>query len=180
MKGKKVIGFDECYTTEVGKKPYQVNPESVCGQFLSKYPDIDIATLISDTGLISLRKPSEYNHKIRYESGCLLPYNDYLLLAFAKLNKDGLGIMFREEYLVCLSKLWEEIDKYYGQEDIVIPVLGAGVTRFQGNSLTQQQLVDIMIASYQLSSHKIKKPNTLHIVCRKSEDFSLNKIGQYI
>jgi hypothetical protein len=180
MKGKKVIGFDECYTTEVGKEPYQVNPESLCGQFLSKHPNIGIATLISDTGLINSKEHSKYKNKVCYESGSLLPYNDYLLLAFAKLNKDGLGIMSREEYLACLSKLWEEIDKYYGQEDIVIPVLGAGVTRFQGDSLTQQQLVDIMIASYQLSSHKIKKPTTLHIVCRKSEDFSLNKIGQYI
>ena len=177
---KKVIGFDECYTSEVGREPHQINPESICGQFLSKHTNINIADLIFQTGLTCLRKPSDFRQKNRYQSGSLLPYDDYLLLAFARLNKDGLGVISREEYVACLSKLWKEIDKYYGQVDIVMPVLGAGVTRFNGESLTQQQLVDMMIASYQLSSHKIKKPNTLYIVCRKSKDFSLNKIGQYI
>lgn len=42
--------------------------------------------------------------------------------------------------------------------------------------LTQQELLDIMIASYRLHPKKLKKPNTLHIVCKERDGFSLNAI----
>ena len=83
----------------------------------------------------------------------------------------------------CLSILWEEIDKYYGQQDVCIPILGAGLTRFDGGSgasIPQQELLDMIIWSYKLSSHKIKAPYKLRIICRRSEDFSLDKIDSQI
>ena len=76
--------------------------------------------------------------------------------------------------------MWEEIDKYYGQKDVCISILGSGTTRMNGELLTQQQLLDMIIVSYKLSSHKIKLPNKLIIVCRRNDDFSINKIGEYI
>lgn len=174
---KKIINFDECFTTEVGLEPYQIKPTSVCGQFLSKYPDLDIQKLLSSRGIKPMKNNSKYSNKKCYESGTILPYkNEYLLLAFAKLDEEGLAKMSRDDYLLCLFKLWKEIDKYSAQSDIAIPVLGAGITRFQGELLTQQQLVDIIIETYRLNPCKIKNPSTLHIVCREEDDFSLNKI----
>lgn len=61
---------------------------------------------------------------------------------------------------------------------MAIPILGAGLTRFEGEMLSQQQLVDIIISSYKLTPYKIKSPNALRIICRKSDDFSLDKIGE--
>ena len=91
-----------------------------------------------------------------------------------------MGRLTRDEYFACLSKLWQEISKYYGQIDVCIPILGSGITRLDDTSLTQQELLDMMIASYKLSAHKIKAPLKLHIVCRKCDDFSLNRIGNHI
>ena len=88
--------------------------------------------------------------------------------------------MTREEYLDCLSLLWKEIDKHYGQNDVCIPILGSGVTRIDGVSLSQQELLDMIIESYKLTTHKIKLPNKLYIVCKKQDDFSLNRIGENI
>lgn len=172
---KKVIPFDECFTTTVGNRPSDINPNSICGQYLNRY-QVAIDSLISASGLKPSLKKSDFDKKIRYESGKLIPCDDFLLLSFAKLDKDGLGRMTRDEYLNCLSVLWKEIDKHYGQCDVAIPILGSGVTRMDDTSLTQQQLLDMMIVSYQLSPHKIKNPNKLHIVCKKADDFSLNKI----
>ena len=137
-------------------------------------------TLIDNAHLKPAKSKSKYQNKERYDSGKLVPNGDYLLMSFAKLDKDGLGGLSRDEFLDCLSMLWKEIDKYYGQKDVCIPVLGSGVTRMDGVSLTQQQLLDIIIWSYRLSAHKIKNPCQLHIVCKKSDDFSLNKIGENI
>ena len=49
---------------------------------------------------------------------------------------------------------------------------------FNGEILSQQQLVDMIIASYKLNPYKIKLPNSLRIICKKNDEFSLNKIGE--
>lgn len=178
---KKVINFDECFTTNVGDSPADIKPISVCGQYLQKNPIQDMQSLIDSAQLKPARGKSEYQNRLKYESGKLVPNGDYLLMAFAKLDKDGLGRFFsRDEFLDCLSTLWKEIDKYYGQKDVCIPVLGSGITRVEGASLTQQELLDIIIGSYRLSPHKIKSPCRLHIVCKKCDGFSINKIGENI
>ena len=181
---KKVINFDECFTTIIGDSPSNVKPSSICGQYLKENPIQDMQILIDNTQLKPVKSKSKYQNKERYDSGKLVPNGDYLLMAFAKLDKDGLGRFFsRDEFLDCLSILWKEIDKYYGQKDVCIPVLGSGITRMDGASgasLTQQELLDIIIWSYRLSPYKIKSPYKLHIVCKRCDNFSLNKIGEKI
>lgn len=177
---KKVISFDECFTTSVGSAPSDVNANSICGQFLQKYPlsTQEMQLLIESVQLKPTRGKSKFQGKVRYESGKLVPYNDFLLMSFAKLSEDGSGVLTRDEFLDCLSVLWAEIEKYYGQEDVYISILGSGVTRMGDESLTQQKLLNIIIESYKLSAHKVKHPCQLHIVCKKSDGFSLNKIGE--
>ena len=174
---KKVINFDECYTTDMGDAAHQIKPKSLCGQFLQKHP-VDILALLTKYSLTPARKHSQYDKKTCYTSGSLLPYGEFLLMAFGKLDTNGRSAMSREDYLSCLNTLWKEIDKYYAATDVAIPVLGAGLTRFKGEMLSQQQLVDMIIYSYKLNPYKIKSPNTLHIICRETKDFSLNKVGE--
>lgn len=179
---KTVISFDECFSTHVGLAPGDIKPTSICGQYLKAYPiqHKEMQKLIYDAQLNPLDSKSKYQKKVRYESGKLVPRGDYLLMAFTKLNEEGLGELTRDELLNALSILWKEIDTYYCQNDICISILGSGITRMKGESLTQQQLLDIIIASYRLSSHKIKSPYKLRIVCQRCEGFSLNKIGESI
>lgn len=177
---KKVIAFDECYTTQVGDAPHEIKSSSICGQFLDKNRGINIDELIRQEGLTKQRKHSDFQSKDCYESGRLLPYNDFLLMSFAKLDVHGLGRLTRAEYMRCLEVLWAEIDKYYAGKSVAIPILGSGTTRFGDEKLTCQQLLDIIIASYKMSPNKIKRPAELHIVCSKRENFSFNKIGNYI
>ena len=175
---KKVIPFDECFTTSVGDSPSNINPDSICGQYLEENPIQDMQILIDNAQLKPAKSKSKYQNKERYDSGKLVPNGDYLLMAFAKLDKDGLGELSRDEFLNCLSTLWKEINKYYGQKDVCIPILGSGVTRGEIASLTQQELLDIIIGSYKLSAHKIKLPRKLRIVYKERYSFSLNKIGE--
>lgn len=173
-KGKRVINFDECYSTHVGNRPEDVKPGSVCGQYLEKYPIENMQILIQTSG-IQPTGVSLYKNTPKYASGTLIPREDFLLMAFAKLDGQGLGRMTYAEYLECLDKLWEQIDIYHGTDDVYLPILGSRITRFD-KDLTQQELLDIMVASYRLSPKKMKKPNILHIVCKKRDGFSLNEI----
>lgn len=179
---KKVIAFDECFTTVIGEDTWQIKPHSICGQYLAanQLNEEKIQGLIKNARVTSLDSRSKYNNMVRYKSGKLVPNGDDLLLAFTKLNERGLGELTYDEFLDALSTLWEEIDAYYAGKDVCISILGSGCTRIEGESLTQQQLLDIIIASYRLSSHKIKLPYQLHIVCKRQDNFSLNKIGEYI
>lgn len=174
--GKVIIPFDECFTTEINDLPSGINQHSICGQYLKRYPIQNMCKLIDKVGLKPSTTVSQYQNKNRYESGRIVPNGQFLLMAFAKLDKDGLARMTRDEYLQCLFVLWIEIEKYYGQENIYMPILGSGVTRMEDKSLSQQELLDLIIESYQLTSHKIKLPNKLYIICRKKGDFSINKI----
>lgn len=182
-KGKIVISFDECFTTLVdGNDPGAINPKSVCGQFLrmNALDDSKIQSLIQNVDLKPMGTCSNYREKTRFETGSIVPMERWLLLAFSKLDKDGLARMNYSDYIQTLSKLWKELDKYYGQEDVYIPILGAGVTRIDGYDYSKQELLDIIINTYRLSPYKLKLPNRLHIVCDTASKVSLERIGESV
>ena len=179
-KCKRVISFDECFTTQVGNATADINPNSICGQYLSLHPNLDVQQLIETAQITPARSKSKYQHKTRYDSGTIVPNGDDLLMAFAKLDERGKGRFFsRDEYLKCLDLLWKELENYYSGKDVCVPILEDGTTAFDGGagaSIPQQDLLDMMIWSYKLSSHKIKAPHKLRIVCKKKSGFSINNI----
>ena len=180
-KCKRVINFDECFTTKVGPSPANIKEDSICGQYLMQNPVLDVPALISASGVKPSRRKSKYRNLTCYEPGTIVPNGDNLLMAFTRLEESGSSKKFTvAEYLDCLSRLWEEIDKYYCNKEVCVPILGSGLARFEnGNSssIPKQELVDLMITSYKLSPHKLKSNNALHIVCWKpSNDFSMDNV----
>ena len=131
--------------------------------------------LLDKAGIKPERGKSQFKGMDRYASGTIVPNGDYLLMAFAKLDQNGLGHLTYDEYLECLNTLWEQIDLWHGISDVYVPILGSKITRFD-KELTQQELLDTMISSYRLSPKKMKNPYKLYIVCREREGFSLNDI----
>lgn len=179
---KRVINFDECFTTHVGDKTADINPTSICGQYLTTHPGLDMQKLIDAANITPARAKSQYQQKTKYDSGTIVPNGDDLLMAFAKLDDKGKGRFFtRDEYLQCLDLLWRELENHYSEKDVCVPILGAGTTSFDGGSgasISQQDLLDMMICSYKLSSHKIKAPHKLRIICKKNSGFSINNIDK--
>lgn len=173
--GKVVINLDECYTTTVGDAPADVKPDSICGQYLKAYPIDNMQELIDAAGVKPARHKSKYQGRICYEPGTIVPNGRFLLMAFTKLDENGVGRLTYDEYVSCLNLLWQQIDVHCGTGDVYLPVLGSGIVRFD-RELNQQQLLDVMAGSYRLSSHKLKEQHTLHIVCRPRDGFSLNRV----
>ncbi len=177
---KRVIGFDECFTTTIGNAPHEIKPTSICGQYLQANPNINMQQLIADAHLTKERGKSKFNHQDKYKPGTIVPNGNDLLLAFAPLDENGRGVFSSyKEYLDSLFLLWQELDKYYAQCDVCIPILGSGITRIgdgMGAIIPQQKLLKMIIDSYTLSPFKLKKPYKLRIVCRKNDDFSLERI----
>ena len=172
--GKVVVNFDECFTDRIGDAPSDVKPDSICGQYLLRHPEVDVQDLIGKAGVKPEKKP-RHDGRLRYKPGTIVPNGRYLLMAFAKLDSNGLGCLTYDEYVACLDALWAQLDMHHGTEDVYVPVLGSRITRFD-KDLTQQELLDIMVGSYRLSSKKMKKPNKLHIVCKRRDGFVLNNV----
>lgn len=179
-KCKRVICFDECFSTSVGEACNDIKPSSICGQYLQSTPNLNIAKLIASAGVTQSRKKSKYKSQNKYDSGTIVPNGDDLLIAFVPLDESGKGVFSSyEDYLKSLFSIWKELDKYYAQQDVCISIFGAGITRIgcgSGRSLSQQELLNRIIESYRLSPYKLKKPNVLKIICRKQANFSLNNI----
>lgn len=67
------------------------------------------------------------------------------------------------------------MDMHHGTSDVYMPILGSKIVRFD-KELSQQELLDTIIASYRVSPYKLKESYSLHIVCRERKDFSLNDV----
>lgn len=177
---KRVINFDECYTSTIGIRPEDIKKDSLCGRYLKNNSNLNIDQLIKTAGIMPSNSKSKFQQKTKYKPGTIVANNDDLLMAFAPLDSDGRGRFDSiKEYLDCLATMWDELDKHYGQKDVCIPILGAGITRFGTDSIstpTQQELLDMIIWSYKLSPNKIKLPYKLRIICQKRDGFSLNNI----
>lgn len=180
-KCQRLINFDECYTTKVGTGTAEIKENTLCGQYLLRNPNLDVHALIAASGVKPCRRKSKYNDLVCYEPGTIVANGDDLLMAFARLESSGKSMKFTvEEYLRCLELLWKEMDDNFCSKDVCIPALGSGIARFDNGvsqSVTKQELVDLIISSYKLSPYKLKNNNALHIVCRKSDDFSIDKVS---
>ena len=161
---KRVINFDK--------------PSSICGQYIQSVGDsLNIQNLIDNAEIKPEESVSRFKNSQAYKPGSIIVNGDALLLAFATLNSEGRAKFFtRDEYIECLSRMWKQIELHCSQTDVCIPILGSGLTLFEGELLSQQELLNIMIWSYKLSPHKIKTPYKLRIICKKSDGFSLNDI----
>lgn len=176
---KRVISFDECYTTIIGEAPYEIRKTSICGQYLEKKPNLKMQDLIKAAKIKPARAKSAYERKERYDSGTIVPNGDDLLMAFVRLDTYGRGRINRKEYVDCIFKMWEEIDLYKGEKDVCIPIIGAGVTHFDNGSgvpMSPQELINIILMTYQLSPYKVKPPQKLRIICKRGNGFDLNDI----
>lgn len=180
-KCQRLINFDECFTTTVGTSTADIKANTVCGQYLIQNPNLNMQSLINKSEVKPSGRRSKYKNSICYEPGTIVANGNDLLMAFTRLESNGKSMKFTvEEYSKCLEALWEEIDNHFCNMDVCIPVLGSGIARFENGisqSIPKQELVDLMISSYKLSPHKLKNNNKLHIVCRRSDDFSMDKVS---
>ncbi|MGN1026565.1 MAG: macro domain-containing protein [Faecousia sp.] len=122
---------------------------------------------------------NHYNFVIGVVFYILRAYNKSVNTRHENSSKSVRSVATRDEYLQCLDLLWRELENHFSEKDVCVPILGAGTTSFDGGSgasISQQDLLNMMIWSYKLSSHKIKAPHKLRIVCKKNSGFSINRI----
>lgn len=159
--GMKVIAWNEYFDSIVDNR--LVTETSLNGVFL-RHRVADIAALdaaiASDAHLAKRRVPSvprPYGKAQRYELGSLMEYDGFFLLAFARYDEEQRGFLSIKDYTACMLTFWSEIELLYAGRSVVVPLMGAGITRFIGHStMTPQELLELMIATLKLSRITLK------------------------
>lgn len=183
--GLKVIAFNEFFDTQVVDR--LVPPSTINGTYLTRYIT-DIAELdnciLEDDHLRSRITDStcerSYGKKIKYKLGSIIQKDDFLLTAFAHLDNENRSYLSMRDFIEFLIEFWNEIDIVYAGRTIVIPLLGSGITRFRGyDSITEQELLELLIWSFKVSHIKFQYPSKVKIVIKptKSDKISLFRLS---
>ncbi|KAB1438693.1 hypothetical protein F7O84_14305 [Candidatus Galacturonibacter soehngenii] len=94
---------------------------------------------------------------------------DYIFTAFTKFDDDNRAYLYMNDYVNFLLSFWNEIDIIYSGRSVVIPLFGSGITRFKEyDTITEQELLELLIWSFKISKIKFKYPSKATIVMHKN------------
>ena len=171
-----VVNSDECFTSKLGDAPGDIKPSSTFGQYLLKHQDLDMLKIIKKNQIKPEDTRSKFKNQVCYKPGTILYNDDALILAFARLDNNGCAeFKSLEDYMNCLSYMWQEIKSKHGDRNVAISVLGSGRTKICGVALSKQEILDYLILSYKLSYYKLQRNYKL-IICCDRDSISLDNI----
>lgn len=153
--GYKVIGCDTHFDTRVDD--VVISKNSLHGQLLLEHANIDdvkikIEESAKRSGLIK-NAEGLYDFPlgtiIRYDS--CVDNQTYLMLALTELNKNYESHTNMAKHELMLMKMWKEIDRVYASNDVVLPVLGTGISRFDDGPKDKDDLLRCMLCTFNSS-----------------------------
>ena len=165
--GIKVIAFNEYFDSIVDNEV--INSDSLNGQLFKHInkDDFDLS-IINNTTLIKTEenKNRKYGKKQKYAIGQIHKFNeDYYALSFSKFNDKNEACLYSYEYANCLIEMWKQLNTYYAQSAINIPLLGDGITRILNNTtITKQELLETILETLKISNITFKNPSKINIV----------------
>lgn len=158
--GMKVIGCDSHFSTVVDD--IVISKGSLHGQLVLEHGDkneID-KTVANAATQVGLHKNS--NGVYDFNLGTIIPYhssvdkNTYLMLAMAELNPLYETHTNMAQYEMMLMKMWKEIDRVYAGKDVALPILGAGISRFDDGPKDNDELLRCMLCTLNSSGVTLK------------------------
>ena len=175
MEGTKVIAFNEYFDTQVDD--VIIDKNSNHGKFIRKSINniSELDQLIADdkhakSNIVAENKERISGKKIKYKLGTCVKYEEYLLLAFTKFDEQHRAGFTFEEYVLCLLNFWKEVNALYSSNHVIVPLLGAGKTRFIDRDKPQpQELLSNLLIT--LRGSHLSWANRLQITIVLSEKY---------
>lgn len=180
-RGFKVIAFNEYFDTIVDDKI--ISGHSLNGVFIKHHLPATLIKLdkhiesykfdIDEVAEVNEARPE--GKKQRYKIGTLCVYDDFILAAFSKFDKDNRAVLTMPEYLEFLINFWDRINKIYAQQSVSTPIFGSGITRIKEHkNIADEDLLKIMLWTFRISEMRFKYPARLTIVIHKDKMKSIN------
>jgi hypothetical protein len=181
--GFKVIAFNEYFDTQVDDKI--ISSKTLNGIYLNKYfPNytkiVELNQYINryafkQNNLLEENIDRKEGKKQKFQIGTICLYDDFILTAFTKFDEENKAILTMLEYLEFLIKFWDEINRVYAQKNVSVPILGSGITRIKEHkSISDEELLKIMLWTFRISEMRFKYPAKLIIVIHKDKINQIN------
>lgn len=176
----KVIAFNEYFDTAVDDQI--ISRASLNGQYLNKFysdtTDLD-KRIIQDSRLQlrivekNVKRPLG-GKKTRYRLGAVFKDADFFLVAFSKFDDENKANLKLHEYANCLINFWNEVNGLYAQQEVVVPLLGSGITRHKDFNATPHQLLEVMLWTFKISKVKFREPSKVTILLHEKHHKEIN------
>ena len=118
------------------------------------------------------REIQEDNGIYRFPPGALILYeyeekdgqnNIYLMMAMTDLNEKWEAHITMAQYEHTLMEMWKEISRVYAGNDIVLPLMGSGITRFDDGQVDPASLLRCMLCTLNVSKIHLNSKITVVI-----------------
>lgn len=177
--GVKVIPFDEYFDIQVDDKVISRN--SLNGIFIERYADWNTLKRTVEEFRPSLLEPcKDGDGRICYPLGTIKDYDEYALLAFTHMDKLNRAYLRRGEYEECLLNMWDELDRMYAGRPVVLPLLGSGITRFDGGKPSEDDLLRCMLCTLRASKRYFKEGIVVVLTEKTAARMRLYEVNGYI
>lgn len=131
--GWKVIPCNEYFDTDVDD--IVIAHSTLNGELIDRHiRDIEALKKVIElaSGDDSQFKGINDNGRMKYPLGRIIPYGNYLLLAFSHFGNQKNAYLGIGEYEQLLFRMWSELRRVYAAKRISIPLLGTGITSIEG------------------------------------------------
>lgn len=149
--GLRVIGCDTHFDTRVDD--VIIAKKSLHGQLVLKHGKKEDIKKAVEAEAHKLGLKKNLNGLYNFPLGTVIPYKSsidghtYLLLAMAELNTRYEVHTDMAKYELMLMKMWKEINRVYANYDIVLPLLGTGIARFDDGPKYSDTLLKCMLCT---------------------------------
>ena len=156
----RVIGCDTHFDTRIDD--IVISKKSLHGQLVLEHGnkgEIDTA-IEAEAKRLGLQKNNDglYDFPLgnigRYDSS--VDNHTYLMLAMSELNSDYEAHTNMAKFELMLMKMWKEISRVYALNDVVLPVLGTGIPRFDDGPKDKEDLLRCMLCTLNSSGVTLK------------------------
>ena len=165
QEGWKVIGVNDFFDTIADD--IIIAKKTLHGIFLKKFenriPEINLQ-IERDLWLKNFIAEEQVSRSpgksTRYELGAVFLFEDYILASFGHVETEHQVYLSAEDYVRFWMHFWKNVDMVYAGRQISIPLLGAGLTRFHGEKLSKQQLLETMLWTMKVSGFQCTYQNS--------------------
>lgn len=158
--GLRVIGCDTHFSTRIDD--VVISKKSLHGQLILEHGDKDEieAAITTEANKLGLQKDGNglYDFPlgtiVRYDSS--VDNNTYLMLAMTELNEQHEAHTNMAKFELMLMKMWNEISRVYALNNVALPLLGTGISRFDDGPKGKEDLLRCMLCTLNSSGVTLK------------------------
>lgn len=149
--GFRVIGCDTHFDTRVDD--VVISKKSLHGKLVLEHGNADEIKAVVEKEANRLHLVANNDGLYDFPLGTIIRYysskdhNTYLMLAMTELDKNYEAHTNMAKFEHMLMKMWSEINRVYASNDVAIPLLGTGISRFDDGPKNKQALLKCMLCT---------------------------------